>query len=251
MHTMKFPIALQMYTVRNELEKDYLGSFRRIAEIGYQGVELELPPPELSLSQVKSHLAQSGLIWVGCHVEYEQVSTQLDKLLDSLNEAGCKNLVLSYLEYHSFQDVIDAAKRFNQIGETCKSRGIQFLYHNHNHEFQQYDGSYVLDILLKSTDPELVKFEMDTYWVQRAGIDPAEYLHGLQNRCPLLHIKDMEPGPEQFFAEIGEGILDFHAIFNEAKFANVQWLIVEQDECRKPAFESITISYRNLKQMIM
>lgn len=247
---MKLPIALQMYTVRNELEKDYLGSLRKVAEIGYQGVEMELPPPGFSISQVKSHLAQVGLTWVGCHVEYEQISTQLERVLDLLGEAGCKNLVLSYLEYHSLQEVIDAADRFNQVGKMCKSRGIQFLYHNHNHEFHQYDGKTILDTLLQSTDPELVKVELDTYWVQRAGVDPAKYLHGLKNRCPLLHIKDMESGPEQFFAEIGEGVLDFNAIFYEANLANVQWLIVEQDECRKPAFESITISFRNLQKTI-
>jgi sugar phosphate isomerase/epimerase len=219
-----------------------------VAEIGYQGVEMELPPPGFSISQVKSHLEQVRLTWVGCHVEHEQVSTQLEQVLDLLSEAGCENLILSYLEYQSLQEVIDAANQFNQIGKSCKSRGIQFLYHNHNHEFQQYDGKPILDILLGSTDPDLVKFEMDTYWVQRAGIDPAKYLHGLKDRCPLLHIKDMESGPEQFFAEIGEGILDFNAIFNEADFAKVQWLIVEQDECRKPAFESIAISYRNLQK---
>ena len=245
---MKFPIALQMYTVRNEFEKDYLGSLRKVAEIGYQGVEMSLPPAAFTISQVTNYLKEIGLAWVGCHIGYGQANAELDQTLAALNEAGCKNLVLSYLEYHSLQDVTDAARRFNEIGKTCQSQGIQFLYHNHNHEFQQFDGRPILDILQQSTDPALVKFEMDTYWVQRAGVNPAQYLRGMQNRCPLLHIKDMESGPEQFFAEVGEGILDFKAIFQEAEFAGVQWVIVEQDACRRPVFESAAISYRNLQK---
>jgi sugar phosphate isomerase/epimerase len=246
---MEFPIALQMFTLRNELEKDYLGAFQKVAEIGYQGVELELPPPGFTPTQVKNYLTQIGLQWVACHVEYDQLTTQLDRLIASLNEIGCANLVLSYLDYHSIDEVNEAAKLFNHIGETCRSRGIQFLYHNHNHEFQQFDGRRVLDLLLQWTDPQLVKVELDTYWVKRAGVDPAEFLGGLHNRCPLLHIKDMEAGPDQYFAEIGEGILDFDSIFRAAKKAKVQWLVVEQDECRKPAFESVTISYQNLQRM--
>jgi sugar phosphate isomerase/epimerase len=126
---------------------------------------------------------------------------------------------------------------------------IAFLYHNHHHEFTQYDGERVLDILARETDPNLVMFELDTYWVRRGGEDPAEYLRRLQKRCPLLHIKDMEPGPEQFFAEVGEGVLDFAGILRAAQDAEVQWLIVEQDESRRAIFDSIAISYRNLKMM--
>jgi sugar phosphate isomerase/epimerase len=246
---MKFPIALQTYTVRRELERDIFDTLQKIAEIGYHGVELSLPLPGANVSQVKNHLNQIGLEWVAYHVNFEQLASRLDDLIASLHTAGCGNLVLSYLTYSSKQDVIDAAQQFNEIGANCRKQNIQFLYHNHHHEFIQYDGERALDILVRATDPELVKFELDTYWVRRGGEDPANYLRSLRKRCPLLHVKDMEQGPEQFFAEVGEGILDFEAIFHAAQAVEVQWLIVEQDESRRPAFESIAISYRNLKKM--
>ncbi|MNL38747.1 Inosose dehydratase [compost metagenome] len=126
---------------------------------------------------------------------------------------------------------------------------MQFLYHNHDWEFQQFDGEYILDILLRKTDPELVKLELDTYWTKRGGEDPVTFLSKLQNRCPLLHIKDVEDGKEAFFAEIGEGILDFKAIAQAAEQVGTQWLVVEQDESRRNPLESLEISYRNLRSM--
>ncbi|MCC2684252.1 MAG: sugar phosphate isomerase/epimerase, partial [Paenibacillaceae bacterium] len=105
------------------------------------------------------------------------------------------------------------------------------LYYNHNWEFERFDGKYVIELLMEETDPEWVKFEPDVYWIKRGGEDPAEFLRKLAGRCPLVHIKDMEPGEEQFFAEIGEGIIDFHQVADRAKEAGAEWLVVEQDRC--------------------
>src|SRR5690606_40440332 len=104
-------------------------------------------------------------------------------------------------------------------------------------------------MLIEETDPDLVKFEIDTYWVKKGGEDPAEYMKKLNNRCPLLHIKDMEPGEEQFFAEVGEGILNFEEIFKVAEEIGTEWIIVEQDLCRRDEFECIKTSYENLEKM--
>jgi sugar phosphate isomerase/epimerase len=245
---MKFPIALQPYTIRDELQQDYLGSLTKVAAIGYQGVELGPPPAGISLAQFKQHLAQIGLQVIGSHARIEQLTSGLDAQIDYLHEVGGRYIGLSY-RFDSRQQVLEAAERFNQIGANCRQRGIQFLYHNHNWEFTRFDGEYALDLLLEATDPELVKLELDTYWVKRGGEEPVAYLRRLHGRCPLLHIKDMEPGEEQFFAEIGEGVLDFDAIFRAARAAGTEWLVVEQDACRRPPFESIAISYHNLQKM--
>jgi sugar phosphate isomerase/epimerase len=245
---MKFPIALQPYTVRDELSRDYLGTLTRVAAIGYQGVELGPPPAGVSVETFKQHMERIGLRVIGAHAGIEQLTGGLEAQLDYLHEVGGAYLALSH-RFASRQEVLDAALLFNRIGERCRAGGAQLLYHNHNWEFTRFDGDYAIDLLIAATDPELVKFELDTYWVRRGGEDPAEYLRRLHGRCPLLHIKDMEPGEEQYFAEIGEGVLDFAAIFQEAEAAGTEWLVVEQDGCRRPVFESIAISYRNLQGM--
>ncbi len=245
---MKFPVALQAYTVRDELAADYLGTLTRIAEIGYEGVELGPPPAGISLADFRDHMEGIGLRVVGSHAGLEQLTDDLAAQVDYLHAMGGHYLGLSY-RFGSRQDVLDAARRFNRIGDACRQEGIQFLYHNHDWEFTRFDGQSAYDLLLEATDPHLVKMELDTYWVKRAGEDPVEYLNRLRARCPLLHIKDMEPGEEHYFAEIGEGVLDWDAIFRAADAAGTQWVVVEQDYCRRPALESISISYHNLQKM--
>jgi sugar phosphate isomerase/epimerase len=245
---MKFPVALQPYTIREEMKTDYLGSLARVAEIGYQGVELGPPPDGITLGAFKQHMERLGLQVIGAHASLEQLTSGLDAQVEYLKEMGGAYLALSY-RFDSRAAVLEAARTFNAVGERCQKHGIQFLYHNHNWEFTRFDGEYAYDILLGATDPELVKMEPDTYWIQRGGADPVAYLNRLGGRCPLLHIKDMEPGADQYFAEIGEGVLDWGAIFPAAEQAGVLWLVVEQDGCRRPVFESIALSYQNLQRM--
>lgn len=245
---MKFPIALQSYTIRDEIAKDFLGAFTRTAEIGFQGVEIGAPPEGITISEMKEHFQQIGLQVIGCHAGLEQLTNGIDGLLEYLQELGGSYVVLSR-RFRSKEGVLQSAQLFNRIGENCRKQGVQFLYHNHDWEFVRFEGRYALDLLLEATDPELVQMELDTYWVKKGGEDPVEYLRKLKNRCPLLHIKDMEPGEDQFFAEVGEGILNFHDIVKAATEVGVKWLVVEQDHCRRPAFDCIETSYSNLKTM--
>lgn len=244
---MKFPIGLQPYTIRHELEKDYLGSLKKVAEIGYKGIELG-PTELMTTKELKKHLDDYGLQVIGCHADLESLTNEFDELIDYLHYVGGSYLSHSS-KFDSRQSVLESALVFNKIGEACKKQGVQFLYHNHNWEFTKFDGEYALDILLNETNPEYVKVELDTYWVMRGGEDPVDYLRKLENRCPLLHIKDMEAGEEQFFAEIGEGCLDFVEIAKMAKAVGTQWFVVEQDLCRRSPFESIKISYENLRKL--
>ncbi|NOU94339.1 TIM barrel protein [Paenibacillus sp. LMG 31456] len=245
---MKFPVAVQPYTIREEMKQDYLGSLEKVAEIGYHGIELGPPPEGMTIGQQKGHLERLGLQVISAHARIDVLTDGLDALIDYLQEVG-GGWIAHSSRFDSKQAVIESAALFNRIGESCRQRGIQFLYHNHNWEFTRYDGEYAYDILLRETDPELVKMELDTYWVKRGGEDPADYLRKLSNRCPLLHIKDMEPGEEQFFAEIGEGVLDFPDIVKAAKEIGTNWLVVEQDGSRRSPFESLEISFTNLRKM--
>ncbi|QHW33046.1 sugar phosphate isomerase/epimerase [Paenibacillus rhizovicinus] len=245
---MRFPIALQPYTIREELKQDFLGSYTKVAEIGYQAVEAGPPPEGVTIEEMKAHFDRIGLQVVGCHTGLDQLTNGLDQLVDYLNLFGARYVAMSY-RFDSREAVLEAAKTFNSVGAACRERGIQFLYHNHDWEFQQFDGESALDILLGATDPQLVKLELDVYWAQKGGVDPVAYLRKLKGRCPLLHVKDMEPGDERFFAEVGEGVLDFEAILAVAEEIGTEWLVVEQDACRRSPFESIAISYNNLSKM--
>ncbi|GEM46406.1 sugar phosphate isomerase/epimerase family protein [Deinococcus cellulosilyticus] len=244
----RFPVALQPYTIRDQLQADFLGALSKVAEIGYTALEIGPPPAEISLEDMKAHLQRLNVQVMGCHASVEQLQTNPENIISFLHEMGGKYVTLSY-RFESKEEVLARAADFNAIGRHLKDNGVQFLYHNHDWEFVKFDGEYALDLLLAHTDPDLVQMELDVYWVAKGGEDPATYLRKLQDRCPVLHMKDMEPGAEQFFAEVGEGILDMPGILQVAEEIGVKWLVVEQDLSRRNPFESIQISLENLKKM--
>ncbi|KRG14761.1 hypothetical protein ACA30_09945 [Virgibacillus soli] len=267
----KFPIGVQPYTIREALTKDYRGAITKVAEIGYKGIELGPPPDGITISQQKELLTGLGLKVVGCHVGFNSLEIEVDKTVDYLNEMNAEKYATISAFFTSKEDVLEKAKQMNKIGEQFRKHGVTFLYHNHHWEFCKADGEYVLDILLRETDPELVQFEPDTYWIRRGGVDPVSYISKWNNRVPLLHIKDMKLGGEKVsggmgegfidqselfnsgmkepFAEIGEGMLDFKAIANVAEQIGTKWLIVEQDASDRDPFESLKMSYDNLGKL--
>ncbi len=245
----KFPIGVQPYTIREALAKDYVGALTRVAEIGYKGIEIGPPPEGMSVDSQKQLLDRLGLYVVGCHAGFDTFDFDVDRLADYLEQVDGGRYVAISLRFASKEEVLEKAKRMNEIGERFRKRGVTFLYHNHDWEFAKFDGAYALDLLLEHTDPALVMTELDTYWIAKGGEDPAGYLRKLQGRAPRLHLKDMEAGEERFFAEVGEGVLDFEGIAGVAEEIGVEWMVVEQDAGRRDPFESLRLSYENLKGM--
>src|SRR5262249_6767260 len=141
----------------------------------------------------------------------------------------------------SADDYRALAQILNRVGAACKQRGLQLCYHNHAFEFQRFDGQYALDILYTATAPDLVKGELDTYGTQKGGAARAAYIRLYAGRCPLIHLKDMATDEKQSFAEVGEGLLDWPAIFAAAELGGARWYIVEQDICPGSPLESIAI----------
>lgn len=265
----KFPVSVQPFTFREALAADYLGSIARIAEIGYKGIELGPPPEGITIAEQKSLLGRTGLHVTGFHAGFNTLDLDTKRLCDYLDEINGSKFVTVSMLFESQEDLLRKAERMNEIGEQFRSRGVTFLYHNHHWEFVKFGSEYALDILLRETDPNFVQMEPDTYWLKRGGVDPASFLKKLGNRAPLLHIKDMGAGPDfpavdesvldfsklmaamgdERFAEVGEGILDFHEIAEAAEAIGTQWLIVEQDHSRRDPFESLRISLDNLIRM--
>ncbi|GAB4562252.1 MAG: sugar phosphate isomerase/epimerase [Anaerolineae bacterium] len=245
------PIALQMYTVRDVAEKDFAAALRQVAEIGYAGVELA-GTFGMAADELKALLDDLGLRVAGSHIRLDQLENELPQVLEYNRALGNPNIILPAVGPDRRQTLDDwkrLAESLNQIGKATREAGMTFCYHNHAFEFEIFDGKPALDWLYEWTDPDLVKAEIDTYWVQRAGYDPAAYLKRYADRLWLVHLKDMEPGEEQFFAEIGEGIMDWEKVFAASEAANVQWYVVEQDRCRRPTMESARLSFENLRKM--
>jgi sugar phosphate isomerase/epimerase len=245
----QFPVAVQPYTIREALSQDYEGALEKVAAIGYKGIEIGRPPQGITVARQKTLLDRLGLKVVGTHAAFDTFDFDANAIADYLEEVEGGRFVAISLRFSSREDILEKAKKMNAAGEAFRKRGITFLYHNHEWEFEKFGGEYALDILLRETNPELVQTELDTYWIKKGGEDPAAYLRQLKGRAPMLHIKDVEKGEEQFFAEIGEGVLDFKEIADVAEEIGVQWLVVEQDQSRRDPFESLRISYENLTKL--
>ncbi len=240
----KIPIGIQMYTVRDVCEKDFIGALKQVADIGYAGVELA-GTYSLSATELKQVLDDCGLQCAGNHMGERDIQ----KLVEFNETVGCEYVGGPSLPEGGFpndkESCLAAAAHMNKVGAEYKKHGLHLYYHNHAHEFQTVDGKYILDLFYENTDPELVFAEIDVYWVQYADVDPAAYLRKYPGRCPLVHVKDM--AEDRSFAEVGEGILDWDDILSACEEVGTQWYLVEQDVCKRPSMESARISFENLK----
>jgi len=243
-------VALQMYTVRDETAKDFAGTMRKVGKIGYAGAELA-GTGGLSAEALQALLAESGLAPVGSHVGLPEFEKDLDKVIAFYKTVGCKYVGVPALpgDLRNPAGFRRAAAIMNQAGAVLKSVGMVMYYHHHAFEFDRVEGERGMDILLAETDPDLVKIETDVYWAQYGGEDPAAFIRANAGRFPLVHIKDMiGEGDKRTYAEIGEGIIDFQAIFAASEAQGAEWYIVEQDICQRPSLESAALSLKNLRK---
>ena len=246
----KIPIALQLYTVRDETAKDFKGTVRKVAQMGYAGVEFA-GTGGLSAQEMKDLLAETKLKPAGNHVGLGPLETELEQVISFQKAIGNRFVGIPALpgEMRNPSGFRKAAAAMNRIGAELKKAGLVLYYHNHNFEFDVVQGERGIDILLKETDPDLVKFQCDVYWAYYAGEDPAAFIRAHAGRFPLIHLKDMAiTGDQRTFTEVGEGVLDFQAIFAASEAQGAEWYIVEQDVCARPSLESARISLQNLKK---
>jgi sugar phosphate isomerase/epimerase len=245
----KLPIALQLYTVRDDAGKDFAGTIKKVAEIGYSGVELA-GHGGLSVQALKTLLDDNGLRIAGSHIGIDALEKEISKVIDENLALGNPNIVVPYLSEDRRADSAGykkVAEALNGFGETLHAHGLNLAYHNHAFEFETLDnGQNGMQILLDETDPALVKAEIDTYWVLVGGHDPVAFVKKYAGRVILMHIKDRNP-EDGSFAEVGTGDLPLDGLVDVAPSVGASWLIVEQDVCKRPPLEAVTISYNNLK----
>jgi sugar phosphate isomerase/epimerase len=248
------PIALQMYSLREESEKDFIGTLKKVSEMGYDGIEFA-GYGGLAADVLKKKLDELGLKAASSHIplttlEQEQ---ELEEIIRYQHVLGCKNIVCPYLppERQTKEDYYNLLPILNKIGKRCFEEGINFSYHNHDFELIQLDnGKKPLELLLEETNPQWVQTEFDVYWLTKADENPVEWIERYHNRTPLIHLKDMTTDGEQFFAELGTGGVDIDGVLTQGSKSNVEWWVIEQDQSRRTPLESVKISLDYLKKKL-
>lgn len=250
--SQKIAIGLQLYTLRDDMAQDFEGTLRKVAALGYKGVEFAGYYGR-SAENVRALLDELGLAAIGSHVSLERLKEDLQAEIEYLKKIGGRYIICPFLteEERGGEDVwLQLFELFETFGQEAHKHGLVFCYHNHAFEFEsRIDGQFVFDALYASTSPEAVQVELDVCWLQFAGHDPIEYIKRYAGRLPLLHLKDFSKSAEGNLVtlELGRGDVDLPAVIKASESAGVQWLVVEQDFCQIAPIDSITNSMKWLK----
>jgi sugar phosphate isomerase/epimerase len=238
----KLPIALQLWSLRERQAKDFAATVEAVAKIGYAGVELA-GYGNLDAKGVKAALDQAGLKVAGMHVGIDALRANLNAVINDALLFGTRHVVCpswpvaqfpTAAPSHKFGELLAAA------GATLRAHGLQFGYHNHAGELKLVEGRTVFEWMLGAAAPRDLAAEVDVYWVQKGGQDPAKVLRAFGARSPLVHLKDEK--------ELGLGPVDFKAVFAAIDdVAAAEWLIVEQDAYNHEPLESVRLCFEQLK----
>ena len=248
---MRPVIALQMYTLRDMAAQDMIGTLRKVKEIGYEGIELA-GYGDASPDALYEAVHELGLKVVGAHVGFGALQEDLGGVVAEQARMGNTHLVCPSIPgpRRNAEGYREFAQELESIAREASGAGVTLCYHNHDFELRDvFDGQMGLDILYANSDPKLVQAEIDTFWIQKGGSDPAAYIRQYAGRAPLIHVKDMTKDDRQTFAEVGTGSLDWPAIFEAAEAGGAKAYIVEQDVCPGDPLDSARISLENLRQM--
>lgn len=244
-------VGLQLYTFRNELAKDVMGTLQQIAGLGIKQIESARSNKGhyygLTAAEMKKACNDLGMTLRSGHVHLD------DKWKQTMNEAaesGQEYLIVSSMptEGQTVDNYKKVAEAFNKTGEECKKMNLKFGYHNHEYEFESESGQVLYDVLLKNTDPNLVHMELDLGWVVAAGKNPLEYFKNFPGRFPLWHLKDMNLAKKSS-VEFGKGGLDVIAMLKSSKQSGLKYLFVEQEEYASTPLESMKYNMEYLKKL--
>jgi sugar phosphate isomerase/epimerase len=259
-----FPIGLQLSTlVKHQVpEAELLENLRQVAAIGFQEVEPWHAAYFIPAAKLRKDITDSGLTVSSGHFEYSDLTADLQVQLDYAKALGLKWVVCPMLpksQWTTPDGFHTAARDFNAWGKRVRDMGMRFAFHNHDYEFRQFGGTTGYDILLKETDPDIVFYEMDCYWIAQAGLDPLQMLNRLGKRVRMLHVKDRKAGfppsndmneSSAHFTEVGTGSLDWPKILAAAEKLQVEHYFIEQDHITGPPLDSLRISYKYLRSVL-
>ena len=243
-------ISLQLYTVREQTAHDMPGTLRQISEIGYPAVEFA-GYGGLSPEDLRKILDDLGIRASGAHVPLDSWETDPETVLAEMHALNCTHAIVPIAppEYRGDEaSVARLAESFNRWGELCRLAGVTFSYHNHDFEFAPVGGTTMWEVLIRETDPELVHLELDLYWVRYGGANPEPLLQDLEDRIPLVHLKDMAADERRSDLPVGVGTMPWNGLLEAADAAGVQWYVAEQDNPRD-ALEDVRISLQSMREL--
>ena len=248
-------ICLQLYSLRDDISKDYANTIKEVGRMGYTSVETANYDAERRTfygrtpSEFKKDMEGAGLTMLSAHTfigmsrevrdnkNFELMAERWEKCIDDHKAAGAGYIVCAGIRLpQTMEELKTICEYFNFVGKKCKEKGLVFGYHNHDYEFRKVENqSVMIDFMIENSNPEYVTFEMDTYWVVKSGNSPVEYFKKYPGRFKLLHVKDHK--------ELGEsGMVGFDAIFKYTDIAGVEHLVVEVEEYDHTPLESVKLS---------
>ncbi len=246
-------LGAQLYTVREftKTPEDVRRTFEKVRDIGYEAVQVSgFGPIE---PEAVAQIAQAtGLKIVATHISYQRIAEEPDAVIAEHKLWDCPHVAIGGMPqefrhaagFHRF--AVEASKAVRPLIEA----GLSFSYHNHSFELERFGDRLGLEILYDDSDPAMFSAEIDTYWIQHGGANPVTWLQRLRDRMKIVHFKDMAiVDGKQTFAEVGEGNLEWPQIIQACRDAGVEWYLIEQDVCQRDPFESLAISFRNLRQL--
>ncbi len=243
-------IGLQLYTVRDLMKQNVERTLARVASIGYREVEFagyfgRTP------QQIRAELDRSGLRSPSTHVGLAEVRDRWRETLDAAHVIGHRYVVVAWVdakERRTLDDWRRVGETFDAAAEEAHRAGIGFAYHNHDFEFEPLESRIPFDVLLEHSNRELVKIELDLYWITKGGQDPLAYFSRWPGRFPMVHVKDSAGAPAHAMRDVGKGRIDFRRIFAKSREAGIEHYFVEHDDPTNP-LASIRASYDYLRTL--
>ncbi len=250
----KNAVGIQLYTLKDVMDKDPKGVLTKLASYGYKEIETYSYANGklfgLTIPEFHATVKGLGMRVVSGHYGMDILRGDFERAVADAKSMGQKYVVVAWLEEEDRTKIKSVCEEINKAGEVCKKYGIRMGYHNHDFEFKEEDGVLQYDTMLAELDPKLVSMEMDLYWVVRAGYDPIKYFEKYPGRFEQWHVKDMDKADPSRNTEVGTGSIDFKAIFAKAQLSGMKHFYIEQEYFTMPSTDSAKIGIENLKKII-
>lgn len=246
-------IAAQLYTVREftKTPEDFSETIKRLKNIGYDAVQISAIGP-IHPEEVKEILQANEMDLCVTHTPKDRLLNDLDAVIAEHKLWGCDSVGLGSMGQFptNVEEVKTFYQTFGEVSNKLHEQGMKFYYHNHQFEFEKFEGKNAFEIMAETTLADRYKFLVDVYWLQGGGNNPVKFIEQYKDRIDLVHLKDMSIiDNKQMTTEVGLGNMDMMSIIEKCEEIGVRWYAVEQDNCRRNPFESLEISLKNIRAM--